>query len=231
MELQDLNKIKLGLSEKRYLYNGISVPRVTNILSKTIHEDYLMQWSNSLGFKRKGYSATLKSSADYGTKTHNAVENYLKGLPITEDTPINPINGFINWWNIINLNNKVTILGQECKLVCPWFGGTYDMLIEINGAIYLVDFKTSNHLSYKYCLQLAAYNYMLKLNGITNLAGIIILQLKKDVPDFNEFVLNFDNPNHTSFFNFCENTFLSLVYSYYHILEAERLYKKLAEDE
>jgi len=105
------------------------------------------------------------------------------------------------------------------------------MLLEINGKIYLVDFKTSNHLSYKYCLQLAAYNYMLKFNKVANISGVIILQLRKETPDFNEFVLNLDNMNHVNFFNHCENTFLSLVYSYYHILETERLYKSLGEDE
>lgn len=231
MELCDLDKIDLNINEGPYIYNGIVVPRVTNILSKTIHEDYLMQWSNSLGFKRQGYSKTLKAAADYGSKAHTGVELYLKGLPIPEGTPTNPIDGFIKWWNLINSNNTVRIIGQEFVLTCPWFGGTYDLLLEINGKIYLVDLKTSNHISYKYCLQLAAYNYMLKHNNIANISGIIILQLRKPTPDFNEFVLNLDNPNHANFFNFCETTFLSLLYSYYHILETERLFKSLGEDE
>lgn len=228
--MEDLEKINSGLHSGAYVYNGIQVPRVTNILSKTIHEDYLLQWANSLGFKRKGYKQTVGAAADYGSKTHAGLELFLRGLPIPDGTPTNPINGFMKWWNMIKSSNNVTILGQECVLTCPWFGGTYDMLLEINGKVYLVDFKTSNHLSYKYCLQLAAYNYMLKFNNIANISGIIILQLKKDMPDFNEFVLDFTNPNHANYFNFCEHTFLSLVYSYYHILEAERMYKTLGED-
>jgi hypothetical protein len=72
---------------------------------------------------------------------------------------------------------------------------------------------------------------MLKFNKLENISGIIILQLRKEYPDFNEFVLDFDNPKHMGFFNFCEETFLSLVYSYYHILETERLYKSLGGDE
>jgi hypothetical protein len=230
MEMNDLNDINLHLSEDRYTYNGIPVPRVTSILSKMIREDYLMQWSNSLGFKRKSYKKTLEASADYGSKTHKGLEYYLKGLPIPEDTPTNPIEGFKNWWNIVNQNNKVSILGQEFKMSCPWFGGTYDMLLQINNMIYIVDFKTSNYLSYKYCLQLAAYGYMLKFNKIANQNGIIILQLNKKYPDFNEFVLDFRNPKHKSFFEFCERTFLSLVYSYYHISEVERMYKEIGED-
>lgn len=225
MEMQDLESIRPEMDGERYMYNGISVPRVTSIISKTIHEDYLLQWANSLGFKRKGYTKTLNEAADYGTRTHKGLELFLKGEDIPLGTPINPIDGFKQWWALINEGNDVKILGQEQKLVCPWFGGTYDMLLCINGKNYMVDFKTSNHLSYKYCLQLAAYNYIIKHE--ISLSGIIILQLDKKYPTFNEFVLDFGNPNHAEFFSFCEETFLSLVYSYYHILETEKRYKTL----
>ena len=35
----------------RYSYNGVFVPRVNDILSSMLSEDYLMRWANSLGFK------------------------------------------------------------------------------------------------------------------------------------------------------------------------------------
>ena len=228
--MEDLEKIRPELDTDRYKWNGMPVPRVTSIISKTIHEDFLMYWANSLGFKRKGYKKTLDAAADYGTKTHDALEKFLKGEPISEGAPMNPIDGFKSWWDLITKNNSVKIIGQEFKLTCPWFGGTYDMLLEINGKIYLVDFKTSNHLSYKYCLQLAAYEYMLRYNKICEISGIIILQLCKEYPTYNEFVLDFSNPNHAEYFKFCEQTFLSMVYTYYHILEAEKQYKLIMGD-
>jgi len=228
MELEELENIHPYVKENRYVYNGISVPRVTEIISKMIHEDYIVSWANGLGFKHKSYSKTLKSAADYGTFAHTSIELFLKGEPITGYS-INPVEGFKKWWSIVNQTNEVKIIGQEFKLVCSWFGGTYDLLLSINDKIYLVDFKTSNHLSYKYCLQLAAYNYMLKLGNIANISGIIILQLSKTEPGFNEFFLDFSNKEDLDYFQFCEKTFLSLAYSYYHILEAEKRYK-LRED-
>lgn len=230
MELKDLNSLKLPNVEDRYTYNGNSVPRVTSIISKMISEDYLMGWSNYLGFKRQKYKDVIERAANYGTKTHLALEMFLKNKDIPKDAPLTTLNGFKKWWGIINSSNDIQILGQECKLSCPWFGGTYDLLITINGLVYLVDFKTSNHLSYKYCLQLAAYNYMLKYNKICKLSGIIILQLDKETPSFKEFVLDFSNFNHKSFFDFCEHTFLSLVYSYYYIINTEEWYTEISKE-
>ena len=38
-----------------YHYNNIPVPRVTEILGKTIHEDYIVKCANYLGFKHLNY--------------------------------------------------------------------------------------------------------------------------------------------------------------------------------
>lgn len=228
--LDELDKIRPFIKEQRYVFNGMAVPRVTEIISKTIHEDYIVKWANSLGFKHKSYVKTLEEAADYGSRTHSGLENLLKNEVVPENTPEYPLEGFKLWWEMINKENNITILGQEKKLVCPWFGGTYDMILDINGRKFLVDFKTSNHLSYKYCLQMAAYNYILEYLGEASIEGIIILQLSKKEIAFNEFVLDFvNNQKHREYFALCERTFLSLVDSYYHILEVERQYKSLGE--
>ena len=52
-------------SNSRYTYNGIVVPRVTEIISKCIHSDSLMYWANSLGFKHKSYKKTLVFYPDW----------------------------------------------------------------------------------------------------------------------------------------------------------------------
>lgn len=229
MELAELDSFTLTNIEDRYIYNNHPVPRVTSIISKMISEEYLMGWSNYLGFKRQKYKDVIERAANYGTKTHLALEMFLKNKEIPKDAPLTTLKGFKKWWGIINSNNKVNILGQECKLSCPWFGGTYDLLITINDLVYLVDFKTSNHLSYKYCLQLSAYNYMLKYNKICKLNGIILLQLDKETPSFKEFILDLSNKKQKQFFDLCEHTFLSLVYSYYHINKVEEEYKTISK--
>jgi predicted RecB family nuclease len=110
---------------------------------------------------------------------------------------------------------------------CQWFGGTLDALLKIGNSIYLVDFKTSNHITYKYFLQLAAYRYMLRVIEGINIDGVIVLQLDKDEPGFNEYLLNFYIQQHLEFINHCETTFLSLLYGYYNIQQSERMFKTI----
>jgi hypothetical protein len=169
-----------------------------------------------LGFKHLNYRTVLNSAANYGTKAHHGIECLLKEETVPNDAPAHIINSFNKWWSIISSNNQIRILGQEVKMSCPWYGGTYDLLLEINGKVYLVDFKTSNHVTYKYYLQLAAYNYLLKQQG-TIISGVIILQLSKETTGYNEFVLNLDDPGQKEYFDICERTFFSLLYGYYHI--------------
>ena len=56
-----------------YNYNNIPVPRVTEILSKTIHEDYIVKWANYLGFKHLNYQDELDKYANIGTITHERI--------------------------------------------------------------------------------------------------------------------------------------------------------------
>ena len=216
ISLEDVKDLSLSIKNDRYAYNGVTVPRVTEIIHKMISEESIIQWANSLGFKHKSYTKTLNEAAVYGTKAHYALECLLKGKQVPLDSPTSIIESFNQWWGTINSNNKVEIIGQEQKLACQYFGGTYDLLLRINGKVYLVDFKTSNHVTYKYNLQLAAYKYMLNLSGI-QVDGMIILQLSKSTPGYNEYVLDFSNPEHLEFINLCERCFMSLVYGYYHI--------------
>lgn len=196
-----------------YQYNGIYVPRVSEILSATIHEEYLLKWANSLGYKHINYLNKLNESANIGTETHKCIEEFLNS-GIKSD--LIPFNSFIKWWEIIT-NNKTNVLATEQSLVCRWFGGTYDLLLEINDKIYLIDFKTSNRISYKYWIQLSAYRYMLYNTKGINIDGCIILHLDKNTPSFDEYILHFDDIDHLNFINRCTDTFFSMVYQYYNI--------------
>lgn len=205
-----------------YTYKGVKVPRVTVILSKMIHEDFLMYWSNNLGLKHKHYKSVLDEAARLGSKAHKGFEMFIKEGEVREDAPFFPMKAFLSWWNTIRENNKVEVLGQEHPLVCPYYGGTYDLLLSINGKKWLVDFKTSNKVTYKYFLQLAAYNMILRDYESTNLSGVMILQVEKNRPIYHEYFLDFDNPNQKAYFDVCERTFLSLLYGYYHITYLEK---------
>lgn len=219
LDFEDLKQFEYKAKQDSYDFNGVKVPRVTKIIDTCIHEEYLVKWANSLGFKHQSYQKVLQEAANYGSKVHNAIEHHLKDDVQPIDVPNNPFEAFKSWWKILNDNNKVVVLGQEFKLSCPWFGGTYDMLISINDRPWLVDFKTSNHLSYRYCLQLSAYRYMLRYNNIVipDIAGIIVLRLDKESPSFEEYVLDLSIPEHLNYLNICEHTFFSMAYTYWNL--------------
>ena len=231
-ELSSVKKLGNIMGDRHYVYKGMAVPRVTKILSTCIHNDALMGWVNYLGFKRQSYKDTLMEAADYGTRVHDALEKYIKGEPFDPSTPLNPIQAFENWWKQVSTTNEVKVLGQEFSLTCPWYGGTYDMLLEINGKPWLVDFKTSNHIRVNYCLQLAAYRNMLRFNGIVgDLSGFIVLRLFKDKPEFEEFVIDMARPDQRAFMDQCSATFNAMAYQYWNMVDINNKFDAMHKEE
>ena len=234
--LAKINMEELQLETDRYQFQGYSVPRVTEIISNMLHEDFLMTWANNLGlWKRKKYKDELEAAATKGSYVHNAIEDFIQnGRDLDPDTvmagyrtEVNFAYGsFKSWWEIISKRN-VKIVMQEQKLVCPWFGGTLDLLIEIDGKVYLLDFKTSNHPSYKYFLQLSAYRYILRHYYGIEIYGCGIIKLNKRFVGFEEFIIDKSNPEYEDFMELCERTFLSLVYAFINRTNVERYYKNL----
>lgn len=228
-----LDSVESINTDSNYTYNGTVVPRVTKILSKCIHSDSLMYWANSLGFKHQSYRKTLDTAANIGHHTHENIDNFLSDETYeAEESSMpyqsyNAYQSFLKWFFTITSIAVVKVIFHEKTLTCKYFGGTLDGLYEINGKIYLVDYKTSNHITFKYCLQLAAYRYMLRTELGIEIDGCIILQLAKETVSYNEFVLNFSNPDHLKFINDCEMAFLSLVFAYYNIAKIETNYSSL----
>ena len=215
--LNDID-IKMNVKSSNYTFNGYKVPRVTEILGFIDTQD-LLGWANYMGLKHQKYRDIMNEASSIGTRAHNNIEKYLKGEKVVVQSTA--YEGFLLWWNQITAENKVEVLGQEETLVCEYFGGTYDMLMSINGKVYLVDFKTSNHVGYKYFMQLAAYRYMLyRCKGIS-ISGCIVLQLDKNIPGFQEYLLNFENKDEYDFIESCTRSFFSLVGTYYYVYDSK----------
>lgn len=221
--LQEVKEIQLR--EKKYFHNGIAVPRVTDIISKMISEEYLLYWANSLGFKHQNYKKTVDEAARLGSEAHDLINKFILGENFNSNNI--PYLSFRKWWTDINSNCTVRIIGTEQSITCQYFGGTYDLLIEVNDKLYLVDFKTSNHISYKHFIQLSAYKYMLEQQGY-KIDGCIILQLDKKEILYNEYsIICWNNIEHKKFIDNCQNTFFSLVYAYYNIFNCQNIYNEI----
>lgn len=236
-QIQYLSSIpEIGIDDSSYQYNGTTVPRVTHILSEMLHEDSLMSWSNYIGlYKHQKYNEVLKRAADTGTYVHNAIEKkILQNKTLDENEiplylrpeVISAYTAFCSWWDIITSQNYEVIYSEE-TLICPYYGGTLDLLIKINGRIYLVDFKTSNHVGYKYYLQLAAYRRSLATERNIHIDGCIILRLSKSGSIFEEYIVDLHKPEDAMFMHQCDQAFLSLVTAYFYrhcVIETSKTY-------
>ena len=98
----------IDTTDSSYEYNGVIVPRVTEILSTMIHKDALMYWANKLGFRNISYSSALETAANIGTKAHKAIEVFLKEK--LQDRSNIPFLGFMQWYNIIRNKSQIDII-------------------------------------------------------------------------------------------------------------------------
>lgn len=209
-----------------YQLDGKRIPRVTEVLSAMLHEDGLMNWANGLGWKRISYRAFMREAADKGTYSHLAVEKYLRNgsldlneLGIPNDKVLATVqscmDGFEDWWIKLHKKyKKIEIVFLEETMLHQYFGGTCDCLLKVDGKYWLIDFKTSNHMNFKYSLQLAAYRFLLKeLKGI-EISKAIILRLSKTDHNYEEYTLDFGIEEHVEFICNCEQLFMTLVSAY-----------------
>jgi hypothetical protein len=216
--LNDITVFDKG-KKARYRYEGRGIPSVTELLS-FIDQEGLIRWANRIGRQGLDNADVANKAADFGTMVHKSIEMYLKGKPV--ECPNVCLEAFKIWWTGLNSCHKVKILGQEQSLIGEYFAGTYDLLISIDDKPYLIDFKTSNHVGYKYFMQLAAYRYLLyTIKGI-NIEGCIVLQFDKEEPKYREYSLQYTNPSDYAFIENCYRAFMGLVYTYYNAKLCQR---------
>ena len=221
----DMTKCQTILADDSTNYhNGIRVPRFTHILSSMLHDDYLIPWANAMGlYKHLKYDEIMDKATGIGSIVHNGIEDYLQNgkeldfsiVPEEYKSGVyNAWSAFKSWWSTIE-KHDYKILMEEQTITCQYYGGTLDLLIQIDGKIYLLDFKTSNHLSYKYFLQLAAYRRALFYEMNINIDGCILLQLSKRSKTYNEVILFMDDPIDAEYMRRCDSMFMTLVYGYH----------------
>ena len=145
-----------------YKRNGEYYPSITYVLGSYPKGKFFEDW-----LKKVGYAADyiVKKAGDEGTQTHELIEDWLNGKELTF------LNGngypkyipevwkmflkFIEWWELYNptlLEAEVHLFSDKIKVA-----GTCDLVCEIDGELWIIDFKTSNHLQTTHELQTAIY--------------------------------------------------------------------------
>lgn len=221
-----------------YKFNGIPVPRVSNILKECISKEFLISWAARLGTQQ--YMIEKNRATTIGTRVHEMIENYLlTGNDLNLSYKIVPnyiksvniaYNNFKLWVdNINNLGYKIEkILATEQEVTCPYYGGTIDCIMEINGAIYIIDFKTSKQISYEYIIQTCAYMWLIN-NGffpvISHIDGIGIIRVDKEKEGkFEDLFLNEHIPYQKEIIDQYIRGFGSLLNSYYNNINMKILF-------
>jgi hypothetical protein len=154
---------QITLPDSRYYQrNGEYYPSVTYVLGYYPKGKFFEDW-----LKKVGYSADyiVKKSADEGTQVHEMIEEYLNGaeLNFLNDKGYPQYNPdvwqmflkFVEWWEEYNptlIETEVHLFSDTLKVA-----GTCDLVCEIDGELWIIDFKTSNHLQTTYDLQAAVY--------------------------------------------------------------------------
>jgi len=202
---------KITFEEKRHTYSidGVKIPSVTKIIG-ILDKPALMGWAakitaeylinlipdiksgdlvlspedaQQLFYKAKAEASRIRDeAADIGTKTHEAIENYLKtkkkpkGLePEVQKT----FDAFIAFAKEMKLGEII----ESEKILYSTYGyaGRMDILAYLGGKKYLIDVKTSKGFYREMKFQLAAYhNAYCEMTGEkTDDIGIGIIRLDK----------------------------------------------------
>ena len=161
LEISDDHK-QITLPDGRYYQrNGEYYPSVTYVLSHYPKGKFFEDW-----LKKVGYSADyiVKKSSEEGTQVHEMIEAYLNGEELKfleHGRPMYTPNiwqmflRFVDFWEEYKptlIEAEIHLFSDELKIA-----GTCDMVCEINGELWVIDFKTSNHLQTTYDLQTAIY--------------------------------------------------------------------------
>jgi hypothetical protein len=89
---------------------------------------------------------------------------------------------FVEWWE----EYKPTLIEAEVHLFSDKYkvAGTCDLVCEINGELWIIDFKTSNHLQTTYDLQTAVYAQCFEecFGKKVNRVGVLWLKSSKRGP-------------------------------------------------
>lgn len=168
--------------------NGTVVPSVTHILG-ILDKGGLNHWCWEMGRQGLDWREVRDAAARVGTLAHNFIACHLEGsAPVLggyspEETK--KANSCFAKYLAWEKKNPLTPVIIETPFVSEEFkyGGTPDLLAEINGEFVLIDFKTGGGIYRSYFYQVAAYRKLLEEQGWP-VAGAMILRISPDESNY-----------------------------------------------
>ncbi len=113
-------------------------------------EDVYAHWC------RGSFDRVWREKANRGTRVHDVAERWVKGE--TVEVPLSD-QGFVDALESFFTTHKPKVLMSERVVVhlILEYGGRFDAIMEIDGKLYLIDFKTGNEYTLETAMQAAAY--------------------------------------------------------------------------
>lgn len=168
------------------LSDGRIVPGVTSVIAASSGAEKvnnLIRWANRLG--KEGYDAATESAllAEIGSCTHELIRAHLKQVEPDlscfaanlQEEAQNCFDLYLQWEKAHTIKPSLV----ECPMVSEQYGygGTLDLYAEIDGRLWLVDFKTGGVYDDAF-IQSAAYRYMLLEHGY-RVDDALVLQIPR----------------------------------------------------
>lgn len=138
-------------------------PSMTYVLSCVYPAHELAEWRGDVGNKRA--DEIMNEAGEDGNFVHAAIERILKGEEVTtieiekqfssrRSLKVKRcLKAFMDW----HAEFKPKTIGLEYAVWGDGYAGTVDLKCEIEGEIYIVDFKTSKSIHNSHKVQIAGY--------------------------------------------------------------------------
>ena len=152
--------------------DGKRVPGVTTIIG-VLAKPALIPWANKMGLQGIDTNRYVDELADAGTLAHDRILSHYTGEEL--DTSLYSEyqielagNSFLSYRSWASLHTIEPIL-LETPIVSASmdFGGTPDMLANVDGVSTLMDFKTGKAIYSEHSIQVAAYKFLIEEIGFT----------------------------------------------------------------
>ena len=220
-----------------YSFHGIPVPRVSFILKDCIGKEGLTAWAAKVGTKKM--NQIREDALTIGTYVHELIDRVLMGeryqdLNFSHCGRYTPavrrcVKNFELWKDELQSKGYIIeeVYGIEEPIITPYYGGTIDAIVRINGAVYIIDFKTSKSINYEYILQTCAYMWGINAGyheSIPYVDGIGIIRVDKYSERYEDLFLNLSIEPQKVMIDYYIKTFGDLLMSYYMLKNATILF-------
>src|SRR3990167_6529669 len=182
-----IDENQIILTDDRFrIIDGIAYPRATFILQWYPKNEAFNRWLGNAESFDEAERIKVEAGRE-GSLIHRAIEDLIQGQTLLysdfSETAWRKISSFVQWTK----DTKPKFVKTEQVVVSKeyMYCGQYDCLAEINGELYLIDWKSGSNIFPSFWLQIASYANALMENDF-----------KKELPNINPATIGKYQKNH-----------------------------------